>query len=106
MQFACVLYAGMFKHREKIPKYEKLMVAFCVCTCHILAYPNIYRHMASYDRIMTLCVGIWWDIRVSGFQMHCTGRAWQAPTSVTRRVGLDGGLSDLLAGLSHGFPSH
>ncbi len=64
--FASVVYARIFKQRKIIPntdpKYEKLMVVFCACTHHILIYPNIYRHMTSYD-------GIWLDIRVSGFQM-------------------------------------
>ncbi len=48
MQFACVVYAGIFKHRQNIPKYEKLMVVLCVCT----------RHMTVYG-----------GIRLSGFQM-------------------------------------
>ena len=57
MQFACVVYAGIFKHRKNIPKYEKLMVALCVCTRHILAYTTIYRHMKSYDVICRYMVG-------------------------------------------------
>ncbi len=57
MQLACVVYAGIFKHRKNIPKYEKLMVALCVCTRHILAYPTIYRHMTSYDVIRRYMVG-------------------------------------------------
>jgi hypothetical protein len=70
MQFACVVYAGIFKHQKIISKYENLMVAICVCTRHIPPYTNIYRHMTVY-------VGICRDIRVtpavseSGFQMRC-----------------------------------
>ena len=65
MQSTCVVYAGIFKHRKNVPKYEKLMVALCVCTRHILwlGYPTIYRHMTSY-------VGIWWDIRVKVYDEY------------------------------------
>ncbi len=49
------MYAGIFKHQKIIPKYEKLMVALCVCTRHIqvIIQPctSIYRHMTVYDGI-------------------------------------------------------
>jgi hypothetical protein len=52
MQFACVVYAGIFQHQKVIPtrKYhdEKLMVALFVCTRHIPLYTTIYRHMTVY----------------------------------------------------------
>ncbi len=51
MQFACVVYAGIFKHMKNIPKYKKLMVTLCVCTRHILAYTSEYHHILSYDVI-------------------------------------------------------
>jgi hypothetical protein len=57
MQFACVVYAGIFKQRKNIPKYEKLMVILCLCTRHILLYPTIYCHMTSYDVIWRYMVG-------------------------------------------------
>ncbi len=43
-----------------------------MCTRHIPSYTVMYRHMTSYD-------GIWWDIRVSGFQMK---RYWRCKTSI------------------------
>ncbi len=54
MQFACVVYAGIFQHQKIIPKYEKLMMVLFVCTRHIPPYTTnaVYHwHIPSYDSI-------------------------------------------------------
>jgi hypothetical protein len=65
---------------ENYPKYEKLMVALCVCTRHIPPYTTIYRHMTVYASICR-------DIRVSGFHMYDVGCRWSR--LVYEVVGLD-----------------
>ncbi len=51
MWFACDVYAGIFKHREIIPKHERLMVALCVYTVmyfHMPAYLVTWRYITVY----------------------------------------------------------